>query len=59
MTRHGLVDQMPMGEIAAGLGERAEIRKRLHGRDAREFLARVSAHQVFNVAVHNTAGFVG
>ena len=39
--RHGLIIQMPMGEIAAGLGERAEIRKRLHGGDAREFLAEV------------------
>ena len=41
MTGHGLVVQMPMGEIAAGLGEGAEIRKRLHGGDAREFLAEV------------------
>ena len=41
MTGHGLVVQMPMGEIAASLGEGAEIRKRLHGGDAREFLAEV------------------
>ncbi len=32
---------MPMGEIAAGLGEGAEIRIRLRGGDAREFLAEV------------------
>ena len=41
MAGHGLVVQMPMGQIAPGLGERAEIRKLLHGGDAREFLAEV------------------
>ena len=41
MTGDGLVVQMPMGEIAVGLRERAEIRKGLHCGDAREFLAEV------------------
>lgn len=35
------VVQMPVGEIAAGVGEGAELRKRLHCGDAREFLAEV------------------
>jgi hypothetical protein len=39
--RHALVVEMPMGEIAAGLGEGAEIHIGLHGGDAREFLAEV------------------
>lgn len=30
MPGHGLIVQMPMGEIAAGLGEGAEIRKNFH-----------------------------
>jgi hypothetical protein len=30
-----------MRQLAPGLGEGAEIRKRLHGGDAREFLAEV------------------
>ena len=41
MAGHGLVIQMPMGEIPAGLGEGAEICIGLHGGDAREFLAEV------------------
>jgi hypothetical protein len=41
MAGHGLVVELPMRKIPAGLEEGAEIRKGLHGRDAREFLAEV------------------
>lgn len=32
---------MPVGEVAPGLGEGAEIGNGLHGGDAREFLAQI------------------
>ena len=38
---YGFVVQVPMGEIAAGLGEGAEVSEGFDGGDAREFLAEV------------------
>ena len=38
---HGLVVQMPVGQRTACLGKGAEVGERLHGGDAREFLAQV------------------
>ena len=41
MASHGVVVQVPIGEISVGLGEGAEICIGLHGGDAWEFLAEV------------------